>query len=71
MSAVEIEQAIRSLPQSEARALLQRLDDLRLPVQKLAPISDEMISKWQVKSGFAADLTADEYIRMVRDGDRG
>lgn len=71
MSDIEIEEAIRRLPQSEARALLQRLEDLRLPVQKVAPISDEMITKWQVKDGFAAGLTADEYIRMVRDGDRG
>jgi hypothetical protein len=70
MSGVEIEQAIRRLPQSEARALLQRVEDLRLPVQKLGSISDEIIAKWQVKDGFAAGLTTNEYIWMVRDGDR-
>jgi hypothetical protein len=69
MSALELEQAIRQLPEAEARALLQRLQDLRQPVQNPSPVSEEAIAKWRVKSGFAVGLTTDEYLRIVRDGD--
>jgi hypothetical protein len=69
MSAVELEQAIRQLPATEARALLQRLEDLRQPIKNGSPLSDATIAKWQVKSGFASGLTTEEYLRTIRDGD--
>jgi hypothetical protein len=70
MSAVEIEAAIRRMPQTEARDLLQRLEDLRRPVGKFSQISDDVVAKWRVKSGFGAGLTTEEYLRIIRDGDR-
>ena len=68
MSASELEQAIRRLPRSEVAMLLQRLDDLRMPSEKGK--SDEVIAKWQVKGGFPLGMSADEYLRLIRDGDR-
>jgi hypothetical protein len=70
MSALEIEQAIRNLPRAEASDLLRRLDDLRHPTQQRSTLSDAVIAKWQVQSGFGVGLSSDEYIRLIRDGDR-
>jgi hypothetical protein len=70
MSPREIENAIRQLPISEARELLQRLEDLRLPVQGSFQPSEEVIAKWQVKHGFSMGLTTEQYLNLVRDGGR-
>ena len=70
MSAMELEQAIRSLPRSEAAALLQRVEDLRAAAAIPTKLSDEVIAKWQVTGGIAGIKTSDEYLQLIRDGDR-
>jgi hypothetical protein len=73
MTASEIEDAIRKLPAGEARKLLDRLKDLDKPNSSSTtkPITDELVEKWRVKSGFPAGLTTDQYLQIVRNGHCG
>jgi hypothetical protein len=70
MSLLEIENAIRQLPPEDARVLLQRVSDLHHAVDQKQPLTSEMIDRWRVRSGFAAGMTTDEYLKLVRGGDR-
>jgi hypothetical protein len=70
VSAIEIENAVRQLPPQEARELLTRLRTVIEPAGPGEGLTDEVIEKWQVRSGFPAGLTTAEYLKLIRDGDR-
>jgi hypothetical protein len=69
MSAIEIENALRQLPAEQANDLLCRLKDSKAP-DRPKELTDEAIEKWRVRSGFAAGMTTEEYMRIIRGGDR-
>lgn len=66
MSLLEIENAIRQLPPEDAKALLERVSDLHHPADQKQPLTSEIIEKWRVRSGLAAGMTTDEYLKLVR-----
>ena len=71
MSAIEIETAIRNLPAEEAKALLDRLERLCLPAGKPGALTDEVIAKWRDRFRFPDGVsTTDEYLKLIRGGDR-
>jgi hypothetical protein len=68
VSVLEIENAIRQLPREEAEALIARLKHSQAPNSTNKPLTDEAIDEWRVRSGFAAGLTTDEYLKIIRGG---
>ena len=72
MSANEIENAIRQLPHAEAAALFDRLKDIvATKPDRKEGLTDEVIAKWRGQFSFPPGVTStDEYLRMIRGGDR-
>ena len=73
MSAAEIQEAIRKLPPHQAKELLKRIEDQSNAPEAALPLTDAAIEKWRkrARSGFAAGMTTDQYLRLIRDGDSG
>ncbi len=68
-TAIEVENAIRLLPVTEARAVAHWLQEyLFNELSPRAPIAAEAIAKWRGRGRLPAGRNADEYLHMTRDG---
>lgn len=66
---IEIENAIRQLPATEARAVAQWLQEyLTHAARPRAPIAADTVAKWRGRGQLPAGRTADEYLHLTRDG---
>lgn len=69
-TAAEIEDAIRQLPKSEAKAVAMWLQEYLLrqtPSPALA--SNAAFSKWRGRGKLPVGRNADEYLKLTRDAD--
>lgn len=68
-TAAEIENAIRQLPSTEARAVAKWLQEyLVCEAGQAAPIAGDAFAKWRGRGRLPAGRNADDYLHLTRDG---